>query len=359
MKITRIIFPEREECKVEAIEIDTESLGPSEIIYRTHYSIISAGTELSGYTGKTATPDAVPHYPVIAGNSLVGEVLKAGGESEFSPGDMIHTFGAHSSAGRVDVLRSLVVPLKRDDNLKHVVFARMAFVGMTAVQLCSAHPTQTALVVGLGVVGNLASQLFQLSGCHVLGLDLLEGRLERARECGIENVVNSGVKEPLESVQSIPLTRIFGKFGYEGRGLSIPRGKADIVVEAIGKPSIITQVMDLCRPGGQVILLGSPRGMANIDATKVLQRVHIASYNVTLRGAHEWIYPVHAADDPNGFTMERGARFILNWIRNGKLKVEPLITDVYNPYDAKKAYDGLLHSSNEHLGVLFDWSKVD
>lgn len=339
MKITRIIFPEREECKVEVIEIDTESLGPSEIVYRTHYSIISAGTELSGYTGKTATPDAVPHYPIIAGNSLVGEVLKAGGESGFSHGDMIHTFGAHSSAGRVDVLRSLVVPLKRDDNLKHVVFARMAFVGMTAVQLCSAHPTQTVLVVGLGVVGNLASQLFQLSGCQVLGIDLLKGRLERARECGIENVVNSAVKEPLESVQSI--------LG----------GKADIVVEAIGKPSIITQVMDLCRPGGQVILLGSPRGMANIDATKVLQRVHIASYNVTLRGAHEWIYPVHAADDPNGFTMERGARFILNWIRNGKLKVEPLITDVYNPYDAKKAYDGLLHSSNEHLGVLFYWSK--
>lgn len=217
----------------------------------------------------------------------------------------------------------------------------MAFVGMTAVQICSAHPTQTVLVIGLGVVGNLASQLFQLSGCQVLGFDLLESRLQRARECGMENVVNSGVKEPLETVHSI--------LG----------GKADIVVEAIGNPSLIIQVMDLCRPGGQVILLGSPRGKANIDATEVLQRVHIASYNVTLRGAHEWIYPVHAADDPMDFTMERGARFILNWIRNGKLKVEPLTTDVYNPYDAKKAYDGLLHNPNEHLGVLFDWSKVD
>jgi threonine dehydrogenase-like Zn-dependent dehydrogenase len=240
----------------------------------------------------------------------------------------------------VDGSKTLVIPLNRDDNLKHVVFARMAFVGMTAVQIASAHPTQTVLVVGLGVVGNLAAQLFQLAGCQVLGFDVLAGRLKRARECGIENLANSGVREPLESVQNI--------LG----------GKADIVVEAIGKPSIITQVMDWCRPGGQVILLGSPRGKANIDATEVLQRVHIASYNVTLRGAHEWIYPVHAADDPNGFTMERGAQFILNWIRQGKLKIEPLITAVYNPCDAQKAYDGLLQNPDEYLGVLFDWSKV-
>ena len=93
--------------------------------------------------------------------------------------------------------------------------------------------------------------------------------------------------------------------------------------------------------------------------TEALQRVHIASYNVTLRGAHEWIYPVHAAKDPTGFTIERGARFILNWIRSEKLKVDPLLTDVYNPHDAKKAYDGLLHNPDEHLGVLFDWSEVD
>ena len=174
----------------------------------------------------------------------------------------------------------------------------------------------------------------------VLQFDLLEGRLKRASECGIENVVNSGVREPLEDVRSV--------LG----------GKADIVVEAIDKPSIITQVMDLCRPGGQVILLGSPRGKANIDATEVLQRVHIASYNVTLRGAHEWIYPVHTADNPNGFTMERGAQFILNWLRQGKLKIEPLITAIHNPYDAQKAYDGLLQNPDEYLGVLFDWSKI-
>ena len=102
MKVTRIIFPDREECKTEVIEMDTASLGKSEIVYRTHYSIISAGTELSGYTGKTSTPGAIPHYPVIAGNSLVGEVLEAGDETGFSSGEMIHTFGAHSSAGRVE-----------------------------------------------------------------------------------------------------------------------------------------------------------------------------------------------------------------------------------------------------------------
>jgi threonine dehydrogenase-like Zn-dependent dehydrogenase len=57
--------------------------------------------------------------------------------------------------------------------------------------------------------------------------------------------------------------------------------------------------------------------------------------------------------------MERGARFILKWIRNGKLKVEPLITDIHNPYDAREAYDGLLKNPDKHLGVLFDWSEID
>jgi len=46
-----IVFTARERAELEAVEIDPDTLGAGEALVRAEYSIVSAGTEGSFYTG--------------------------------------------------------------------------------------------------------------------------------------------------------------------------------------------------------------------------------------------------------------------------------------------------------------------
>jgi L-gulonate 5-dehydrogenase len=74
----------------------------------------------------------------------------------------------------------------------------MAGVSIAALRSSSVQPGDKVLVVGGGLVGNFASQLFRLAGADVMLADLSDLRLEQAVACGIERTVNSG-REDLEA----------------------------------------------------------------------------------------------------------------------------------------------------------------
>ena len=56
---------------------------------------------------------------------------------------------------------------------------------MTSLRISNIELGDYVGVLGLGTVGNLAGQLAGLQGGRVIGLDLNEGRIQRALDCGI------------------------------------------------------------------------------------------------------------------------------------------------------------------------------
>jgi len=69
-------------------------------------------------------------------------------------------------------------------------FGRMGEIALTAVRVAEFSVGDRVPILGLGLVGNLAAQLFRLAGAEVMDADLPPFRLERARQCGIEQVAN-------------------------------------------------------------------------------------------------------------------------------------------------------------------------
>lgn len=206
------MFPEANVVRLEEVAFDP-TLSENDVVIRTLVTIISAGTELACLAGLA---DWAP-FPFRPGYGAIGEVIAIGSAvKDIEVGDTILTYSNHASH-----VKARILAVKVPDGLtpEHAVFARMANVAITALRVSSAELGDTTAVIGLGLVGNLAAQLFQLSGYSVIGIDRIPKRLEAARACEIERLINATVADPVQTV----------KDWTDGKG-------CEVVVDATGNP---------------------------------------------------------------------------------------------------------------------------
>ncbi len=300
-------------------------------LIETECSVISAGTEqaiLRGIEGWAP-------LPYVPGYGSVGRILECGpGATMFKPGDRVFTHGQHASIG---VTRNIVVPVPEGMDPALAAMARLAAVAVTALRVSDAEYGDSVAVLGLGVIGNFAAQMFARSGCDVIAVDPSERRRQIARECGIETVLH-----PDEATRETIDRLTKGE-------------RCASVIDVSGLTKVVEKAPLLCRPLGELIMLGSPRDAHLTNLTAFLQAAHDMS-GVTIKGAHEWRAPVTAS--PNFryvHSIERNSRQMLDHLARGKLVAAPLLTHRIAPERAAEAYAGLQQKPEEWLGVVFDW----
>lgn len=347
----RVVFTSERQVQLQDFTLDA-ALGPREALVRGRYSVISPGTEGATYTGlvqQMATmrehrpagnsPRPEP-YPRPTGYGHLGEVLAVGSAVEgVQVGDTVTSFANHASLAKVDTGHfCLPVPAALDLDDRRAVFVRMAGVAITAVRSANVSPGDKVLVVGLGLVGNFAAQLFRLAGAEVLASDPIAERRVIAAQCGITRTVNPMTDDLAAAVLD----------WTAGHGV-------DIAVEAIGRSELIAEAVELTRRHGELILLGSPRAHHTMNVTPMLTRIHLQG--ITLRGALEWLYPI--PDTPGlKHSITRNYRQLLEWMAEDRLIVDPLRTHVLPPAQCAAAYAGLANQQDRYLGVLFDWTAT-
>ncbi|MEN9616153.1 MAG: hypothetical protein RL022_1575 [Chloroflexota bacterium] len=348
MRARGVVFVGPEQAELEDYDVSAENLGPHEALVESEYSIISAGTEGSFFTNlMPKTPPIYRAQPIIyparTGYGHLGTVLATGSEvKNINPGDRILTFSRHGSIVQANTARfALQVPSDIDGRL--AIFTRMAGVAISAVRSSSVQAGDRVAIIGMGLVGNFAAQLFQLAGAEVIAFDISEMRLHQAQACGIEKVFNSREVDPIAVVR-------------DWVGSSDDRGGANIVVEAIGESSLVAQAVEMCGRHGEVILLGSPRAPFPGDLTPMLARIHLLA--IRMIGALEWTFPISENTERARVTIEGNYRQIMRWIHDRRLIVDPLLTHVLSPEACQEAYFGLAHQKDEYIGVVFDWSRI-
>ncbi|GIX07139.1 MAG: hypothetical protein KatS3mg115_1542 [Candidatus Poribacteria bacterium] len=242
--------------------------GPEEVLIQTEYTYISTGTELANYTGqepKVFQPGSWCAYPWRSGYANVGIVREVGSRVQrVSVGDRVFSYGNHASWVKYNTNRLIIrVPEGLDPGL--AAASRMAGVAVTGPILAEIRSYPWTVVFGLGMVGNLAAQAFQLYGCRVIGVDPVERRRQVAQSCGVERVVGGTQQEVAETIREI--TR--GRMG-------------EITVDAVGHSAVVMEALRVTAQFGQLILLGSPRVAVEGNLTELLSDVHLR--NITVRG---------------------------------------------------------------------------
>src|SRR5581483_11706480 len=105
---------------------------------------------------------------------------------------------------------------------------------------------RSAAVLGLGVIGQFALRCLLAAGAHpVIGVDGVPMRRQAALAAGADHVIDPGAGDAREQ-----LSQYLGTRG------------AEIVADATGIPDAVPVAMSLACDGGQVVVVGSPRGRA-------------------------------------------------------------------------------------------------
>jgi threonine dehydrogenase-like Zn-dependent dehydrogenase len=79
---------------------------------------------------------------------------------------------------------------------------------------------------------------------------------------------------------------------------------------------------------------------------------------MTVKGAHEWRYPLHADTQKTyKFSIEGNLNYLFYAIMKKELLIEPVITHVIKPSEAPGIYIDLKNNPDAYLGIVIDWSK--
>jgi len=313
---------------------DDGPLGGNEVLLKKHYTLISPGTELACLSGNESW-FAMPGTP---GYSAVSEIVRKGPDVEgFEIGDFVFHYGNHSALERTSV-EGVFLKVPESIPLSWVPFARMATVAFTSIRVSNIELGDCVAVTGLGLIGNMASQLAGLQGAKVIGVDLSGQRREIAKLCGVNHVLD-GTGDRLAN-EVMELT--------SGNGVSA-------LIEATGVPQVAINGLPWIGKFGELILLGSPRGALDANVTEVLNYSHLFDRGcITFKGAHEWRYPVTPTPF-NKHSLTRNSQVVFELMGQRRLNIEPLISHVLSPEDAPSAYEGLRFNKDDYQGILFKW----
>ena len=124
-------------------------------------------------------------------------------------------------------------------------------------RIASPQPLFRLAIVGAGTMGALALLTGLRAGARdVLVSDVNDQRLETMQKLGASATVNAGKPELVAEIQAAA-----------GRGY-------DLVIDASGSPPARQMAFDLCRPGGQVVLLGMAAQRSEINFVASIRKEH-------------------------------------------------------------------------------------
>ncbi len=358
-------------------DVPYPQLGNGMVIVKNHYSIISAGTEGStvvaarkSLIGKAkerpqqvkqvidtlkkqgpiqtyrAVMKKLDSYSPL-GYSCAGEVIEVGeGVTEFEVGDKVACAGAGyaNHAEIVSVPVNLCVKLDNDSNLKDAAYNTLGAISMQGVRQADLRLGESCVVIGLGLLGQLAALILKASGVTVIGIDVSKDAVQQAIG---NNVVDLG------------LTR--NASGIEEQLLNTTQGHgADAVIIAAATSSLdpINFAGAIARKKGKVVVLGAvPTGFDRDPFwyRKELELKMACSYGP---GRYDLNYEEKGIDYPLPYvrwTEKRNMEAFQNLISNQKIDIGYLTTHEFEFENAKAAFDLVVSKEEAFTGIALKY----
>jgi threonine dehydrogenase-like Zn-dependent dehydrogenase len=356
--------------ETELAEIPCPQVKAGHLLIRTHTSLISAGTErmlvdfgkanlidkarqqpdkVRQVLDKVKTDGLLPtidavrsklDQPIPLGYCNVGTVLEVGkGVDGFEVGDRVVSNGSHAQVVRVP--KNLCVKIPDAVSHEMAAFTVVGAIALQGIRLLAPTLGETIVVTGLGLIGQMAIQLLRAQGCRVLGIDFDSSKCELARSFGAQTVDLSKGEEPIAAAMAFS----------RGRGVD-----AVLVAAATKSDEPIHQAALMCRKRGRIVLVGVTGLKLSRDDfyKKELSFQVSSSYGP---GRYDPSYEEGGQDYPIGFvrwTEQRNFEAVLDMMAEGKVAVEPLISQRFPLDRALEAYQ-LLEQGSSSLGVLLEY----
>ncbi|MGW1629734.1 bi-domain-containing oxidoreductase [Streptomyces anthocyanicus] len=355
------------------LDVPVPGCKPGGVLVRTAYSLISTGTELMKVSeagmsmlGKARSrPDQVAKvvqsvatngvpatYRKVMGKldsytplgySLCGVVEQVGeGIDDVKAGDLVACAGnEHALHAELNwVPRNLYAPVPDGLAARDAAFGTVGSIALQGVRQGESRLGETALVIGLGLIGQLVVQLLVASGVRVVGADPDAERCELAERLGA-----AACGDPASPAVESAVAELTDGHGVDQVYLAAGGGSNQPVELAAW----------LCRDRGRVVDIGKCRLDLPWNAyyEKELDVRFSRSYGP---GRYDPEYELEGRDYPIGYvrwTERRNLACFLDLVARGRVDVAPLITRTADFDDAVETYRSLQDGALKAVAVLF------
>ena len=329
----RVLFKEKEKAILEKFEVREPK--DDEVVVKVEFNLISSGTEKAFLQG---LPNTGCKFPSNPGYSSVGYVVKLGtGVKDYSVGDRVFVaYGGHANYNVKSVTQVMKIP--DEVSMERAVFMRLASFPLCAIRRARLELGESLVVVGLGMLGLLGVQIASIGGAYpVIAIGNREIRQQKAQEYGANYVFSPN--EPLLTEKIMEITN--NLTGIKG---------ANVVIETSGSESGLVKSLEYTSKYARVMLSGCQREMTQpVDFYKY---VHLRG--VQMIGVHgQTRLPSNSA--PGNWTARRDYRTVFNYMKEGKLTPEDMVSEYVSPDQITEVYDRLLFDREFPLGVIIDW----
>jgi S-(hydroxymethyl)glutathione dehydrogenase/alcohol dehydrogenase len=239
-------------------------------------------------------------------------------------GSPIETSSLAAFAEQILVHESQAVKIDHD-----IPFDRAALVGcgvptgfLAVTRRAKVHPGSSVAVIGCGGIGLNAIQGAVIAGAsRIIGIDVNDGKLELAKQFGATDVINSSTGDVVAKLNEL----LPGK------------GGVDYSFEAIGKKATYELAFAILRTGGMATVIGIHEGTIELPARMFLSGER--GIQGSLMGSGDF-----QVDLP----------YILDLNRQGKLKIEELISNRIPLEQINEGYAAISHGEVARSVVMFD-----
>ncbi|MEM2888167.1 MAG: galactitol-1-phosphate 5-dehydrogenase [Candidatus Bathyarchaeia archaeon] len=226
----------------------------------------------------------------------------------------LHTSGAFAEYVAVPALNCYVLP--ENVSFEEGAMAEPLAVGIRAVNSTDVRLGDTTVVIGAGIIGTMTLKAAKAAGAGLLIVsDVVDYRLDYSKKLGADITINSKTDDPVTKVMELT----------NGSG-------ADVVFEAVGLEATVQQGLRMLGIGGKLTIIGMLSKNMNLDVLSIVTR------ELQIRGSY-----AYAQDD---------FRRALNYLRNRKIDVKSLITNIMPLEKVKDGFEMLSEKRGNILKII-------
>ncbi len=339
MKSKQIIFTRKEHA--ELVDVEVQNPTGQQVLVELAFSTVSSGTERANIIGDANTnphsKGAAAAFPRWSGYSSAGTVLAVGEDVKtLKKGDRVAlSWSCHTKYCLIDEEKN-VHKIEFDDvSFEDAAVCHIGTFSLSAIRKCRLEIGESAIVMGLGVLGLAAIQLLKTAGAYpVIAVDPIARKREFALSLGADYAF-----DPFEE-------------GFAEKIKAITGGGVNVAIEVTGNGKALDMVLDCMAKFGRVALLGCTR---NSDFTiDYYRKVH--GPGVSLIGAHTHARPDVESHSGN-WTTKDDALALIKLVHGGRISLKALIEETHIPQECEEVYSRLVHEKDFPV-VQFDWRNI-
>lgn len=336
MKVKEIVFTKP--CVAEILEKEIGLPAANEVQIKLAVSTISSGTERANLVGDpnigpNATGEIV--FPRRGGYSSSGVVTQVGENvTEFKVGDRVAmSWTTHSQY--VNMEKDKVYKISDDTSFHEAALFHISIFPLAAIRKCRLEIGESAIVMGMGVLGLLSIPLLKAAGAApIIAVDPIAEKREKALKTGADYALD-------------PYDEMFAQ-----KVKDLTNGGAKVGIEVTGIGAGLDGILDCMAPFGRVALLGCTRNKNFcIDYYK---KVH--GPGITLVGAHTIARPSYESHG-GWWTQRDDVAAVMKLSEMGRIHLSSIIDEIHSPEEATGIYTRLAEEKAFPM-VQFDWEQI-